>query len=169
RHTLFFYLRYSATTVTSTLSYTTLFRSRVPGEALYFIPYPFDNVLLVPSFLTLLHKPSLYAYELLARPILTRHPPSQNIGLGQRQSGEMVCYFDNILLVHHNAERFFQQFVHLGMNRLIGAAVAHRVKSFNICAHHPRTRHSGSDDRTRRDQRRVVFALELAQQHAHRR
>ena len=95
---------------------------------------------------------------------LARHAATQDVGLGQVETGEVVGHFDHVLLVYHHPVGFFHELAHHGMNVLDAVRM---VMALDIFAHHARSGHAGPYDGTCRHQRDVIVAAEFVEQHAH--
>src|SRR5690606_7370416 len=137
---------------------------RIARERLDLAVHLAAQLLRMPKARARCKKVILHPLQGSERAALSAHRPPQDIPIGRRQATKMHRDLYHVLLVHHDAIRIAQMLLEYLVEIFKTTRV---IMPEYILFHHARFRHPGTDDGGSRHQRRVVVALETAQQPAH--
>lgn len=109
------------------------FGKGVPGKRFYLPPNLACELFGIAFLATVVEKAVDELLHFLFGAVFSTHGSAKYVGIGQVEAGEVVADFDNIFLIDHNAESFFQLFFHHRVEVLEGVGI---VEAKDVFAHH---------------------------------
>src|SRR5690606_40741438 len=128
----------------------------ITSKAVHLSPHFLNNVFWPAQLPCAIKEPHYQFIKLYAKPILTTHAPSQDVGISAIHARKMNSYLDHIFLIHHHAVGFFQLLLPHRMQ------IVHLVRVMmitDISRHHARASHPRPYNRARRNQYGIAVAL----------